>query len=340
MRTFPVDYSEASAIQASVWLLLGPRPGDNNQALALGEALGLPFAIKRLDYNLLQRFSLRLPATKASLKRGKCSTLDPPWPALVVAVGRRSVPVARWIKRQSGGRTRIVRIGHPRNQAQLFDLSITTRQYPLPDCGNVLLLPVTMSRFVPPPPPNAREQAWIDSLPRPIRLVAVGGPTKYWQLTPAPIVRALDTGNHGCVVVATSRRTPADLVDCLRVLAADSDRVRLVERDFPSFSALLGEADEIFVTGDSLSMLSEAIQAGKPVAIIPVEQDRKGRRKLGSCPPVTGKNARRRDLRRFWDYLVEEGLAGTLDTGARKALEIPRPAAEAAAAVRKLLGRG
>lgn len=332
--------SETDGNRARIWLLLGPRAGDNNQALALGEALGLPFAIKRLDYNMLQRFSLRLPATLAALKREYRAALCPPWPDLVIAVGRRSVPIARWIKRRSGGRTRIVRIGHPRDQAHLFDLIITTRQYPVPDGDNVLLLPVAMSRFVPPPPPNEAEQAWIDALPRPIRLVAVGGPIKYWQLTPEPIVRALGTGDRGCVVVAPSRRTPADLIDELRALASDSTRVVLIERDFPSFSALLGQADEVFVTGDSLSMLSEAIQAGKPTAIIPLELDRKGREKLGETPPLTGKNARRRDLRRFWNYLVEEGLAGSLDRGARKARKVPKPSAAAAAAVRKLLGRG
>jgi mitochondrial fission protein ELM1 len=340
MHIVPVDCSETGESQASIWLLLGPRLGDNNQALALGEALGISFAIKRLDYNILQRFSLRLPAILAALKREYRAALCPPWPELVVAVGRRSVPVARWIKRRSGGRTKIVRIGHPRNQAHLFDLSIITRQYPMPDGGAVLLLPVTMSRFGPPPPPNAKEQAWIDALPRPIRLVAVGGPTKYWQLTEAPIVRALETQDSGSVIVLPSRRTPADLVESLREIAASSPHVQLVGGDFPSYSALLGEADEVFVSGDSISMLSEAIQAGKPTAIIPLELDRLGRDKLGATPPLTGKNTRRRDLRRFWDYLVEEGLAGTLETGTKKAVRIPRPSVEAAAAVRKLLGRG
>lgn len=322
---------------AAVWLLLGPRAGDNNQALALGEALGLPFVIKRLDYNWLQRFSLRLPATLAALKRDYRAALCPPWPELVVAVGRRSVPIARWIKRRSGGRTRIVRIGHPRNQAHLFDLSIVTRQYPVPEGGKSLLLPVTMSR--PGAPPTSDEQTWIDAPSRPIRLVAVGGPIKYWQLDAASIERALSI-REGSAVVVTSRRTPVELADDLRALTSGSGRIRLVEGNFPSFSALLGEADEVFVTGDSVSMLSEAIQAGKPTAIIPLELDRKGRDKLGETASSTGKNAHRRDLRRFWDYLIEQGFAGTLDSGARKARKIPRPADEAAKTVRKMLGRG
>ena len=39
--------------------------------------------------------------------------LQPPWPDLVIGIGRRTVPVARWIQEQSGGRTNLVRLGHP-----------------------------------------------------------------------------------------------------------------------------------------------------------------------------------------------------------------------------------
>ncbi len=322
-----------------VWLLLGGRTGDNNQAIALGKALGLPFEVKNLAYNMLQRFSLSLPPTLAAVKRANRAELRPPWPNLIICVGRRSVPVARWIKRRSDGRAKIVRIGHPHGQDQLFDLIVTTRQYPVPDSANVVLLPVTMSPFVPLPLATVEEQKWLDSLERPVRLVAVGGPTKYWQLPAPPILRALEIGPKGTALILPSRRTPADLIASLRVIASASERVRLVEGDFPSYSALLGAADEIFVTGDSLSMLSEAIQAGKKVAIIPLGQDARGCSKLGPEPLELGKNSHRRDLRRFWDHLVAEGLAGTLEDGPRKPRTIPRPAEQAAAAVRKLLGR-
>lgn len=322
-----------------IWLLLGPRPGDNNQALALGEALGEPFAVKTLAYNGLQRLSLWLPPTLASLRRDYRRDLAPPWPEVVIAVGRRSVPVARWIRARSGGRTRIVRIGHPRNQCRLFDLVITTRQYLTPDADNIVLLPVTMSRFVPPPAPDAAEKAWIDALPRPVRLVAIGGPTKYWRLTAECIVRALDVGSEGSAVAVTSRRTPSELVTQLRGIAAASPRVSLVEGDFPSFSALLGQADEIYVTGDSISMLSEAVQTGKPVAIVPCERDAKGLRRLDSRPRSHGRGAHRRDLRRFWEHLVEQGLAGTLESGPCCPRRIPRPTDQAVKAVRALLGR-
>ena len=33
-----------------IWVLIGERTGDNNQALALAEAVGWPFEVKTLDY--------------------------------------------------------------------------------------------------------------------------------------------------------------------------------------------------------------------------------------------------------------------------------------------------
>ena len=38
-----------------IWALLGPHRGDNNQVLALAEALGMPFEEKWLHYNQLRR---------------------------------------------------------------------------------------------------------------------------------------------------------------------------------------------------------------------------------------------------------------------------------------------
>jgi hypothetical protein len=49
-RAFPPPDRRAER-QPRVWLLLGGRTGDNNQLLALAEALAFPFEVKRLRYN-------------------------------------------------------------------------------------------------------------------------------------------------------------------------------------------------------------------------------------------------------------------------------------------------
>jgi mitochondrial fission protein ELM1 len=319
-----------------IWVLLGPRTGDNNQALALAEALGLPFETRTLAYNPLQALSVWLPGTAATLGRESRRHLQPPWPDLVIAIGRRSVPVARWIKRQNQGWTKLVRIGHPRIDPKLFDLVITTRQYPVPPGENVLLLPLAMSRFTTPPELTLDEVEWFAGPPQPHRLLAIGGATKYWALSAERVAEAVNTlqQRDGSLIVATSRRTDPAVTKAVReVLSASS---RLVDGAFPRFPVLLNEADEIFVTGDSVSMLSEAILTGKPVGLVPIEQDDKGRRKLGKVPQEAGPDARRRDLRRFWNYLQDERLIGTVE--APVAAKIENPVETAARAVSKLLG--
>ena len=325
-----------------IWVLLGPRTGDNNQALALAEALGLPFETKSLAYNRLQALSVWLPPTAATLDRESRERLRPPWPDLVIAIGRRSVPVARWIKRQNKGRTKLVRIGHPRIDPRLFDLVITTRQYPVPPGDNVLLLPLAMSRYSAPPEPTAAERAFLEER-EPYRLFAVGGPTKYWRMPEKLLIDAIANAEFltnrtpFSVVVATSRRTPPGLVERISAIAGRAANLTLVDGPSPRFGVLLNAAAQIFVTGDSVSMISEAVLTGKPVAIIPIEQDEKGQRRLGSEPQERGPDARRRDLRRFWTHLIEEGMAGTLETGPIAASSVPNPNAVAAEAVRKLL---
>lgn len=318
-----------------VWALLGERVGDNNQVLALAEALGWPFETKTLTYNLARALSVKLGSTLLSLDRRSRAEIAPPWPDLILAIGRRSVPVGRWIKQHTGGLAKLVLLGHPRVSPDLFDLVITTRQYPVPPGDNVLLLPLAMSRFATLPAPTPEEADWLSKLESPRRLLAVGGATKYWRLPADHVVAAAERlqAKGGSLIVATSRRTDPAVVAALRsVLGADG---RLIEDGFPRFPALLGSADEIHVTGDSISMLSEAILTGNPVGLVPIEQDAKGQRNLGAEPQATGPNARRRDLRRFWNHLQDQHLIGTIDHPI--AAKVDNPVDVAVAAVRALL---
>src|SRR6266568_1979387 len=108
-----------------VWALLGPHRGDNNQVLALAEALGLPFEEKPLSYNGLRRVPPGLlGATFASVDAGSRAVLEGEPPDLTISTGLRSVPVVRELKRRSGGRTRTVHLGYPRISPGHFDLVV------------------------------------------------------------------------------------------------------------------------------------------------------------------------------------------------------------------------
>ena len=78
----------------------------------------------------------------------------------------------------------------------------------------------------------------------------------------------------------------------------------------PRFPLLMAQADEIFVTADSVSMLSEAVQTGKPVGMVPITLSPKGKRLIGEQGE---RPSGRRDLRRIWQSLREQQLVGTID---------------------------
>ena len=321
-----------------IWAILQGRTGDDNQVLALAEALGLPFITKSLRYNLVRGMTSVLGPTLVTVDRASRKLIAPPWPDLILGSGRRVVPVARWIRKRSGNRTRIVMIGHQRRDTSLFDLVVTTPQYPVPPSDNVLLLSVAMSRFSDPPKPTEEELKWLDGLDRPRRLVALGGSPKYWELTPQIVVDAIDrlaAKPKGSLIIVSSRRTSPEVIEAAKEKAA-AIGARVVTGRFPRFAALLGDADEVFVTGDSVSMISEAIVAGKPVGLIPITRTAYGERKLGDEPLAAGPGARRRDIRRFWHNLEQKGLIGTIEHPLKG--DIQSPVDAVVRRVRKLIG--
>lgn len=325
-----------------IWLLLGERVGDNNQLLALAEELGLPFETRSLHHNFLRNVArkqlskTRLTFTAKSLRR-----LRPPWPDLAIGIGRRSVPIARWIKAQSGGAAKLVQLGNPRSDPALFDLVITTPQYPVPARPNVLVLPMTMSRFRSPQLPSDAEAAWLSALPRPHVLLAIGGSTAYLDLAPDALEQAARqlaaraTKAGGTLIAVGSPRTQPMLLEAVRSAIGGNGPHVLADGVMPRFAVLLADADEHHVTADSISMLSEAVLTGRPVGMIPVELNAKSRKWLGEGPPTEPFTGPKRDLRRVWARLEQDGLVGTIV--APRSRPIDNPVVTAAAAVRELL---
>ena len=85
-----------------IWVLTDGRPGHDHQALGVAEALGWPFAIRGIDYGPLARLpNLLLGRSTRGLSAAARNALVAPWPDLVIGAGRRTAPVARWLKRRN-----------------------------------------------------------------------------------------------------------------------------------------------------------------------------------------------------------------------------------------------
>lgn len=266
-----------------VWVLTEGRAGDDAQIRTLAAALGWPWEVIEARDGLSRVVIDRL--------RDACGLEGEPrlpeerrgsWPDMVIAAGGRSVSLARRIRRASGGRTRLVFVGRPWAALDQFDLIITTPQYRLPARPNILHNRLPMNR----PEPErlaAAARVWrsaLRHLPRPWLAILVGGDSGSFRMTRASADRLAVRANAwadacgGSLLVATSGRTPSaaarQLLEGIRD-PAWRYRWRAHDPDNP-YLGFLALADAFLVTGDSASMLAEALDTGRPVELFPLEQ--------------------------------------------------------------------
>lgn len=279
-RADPASASAPGADQPRVWLVMGEKLGDNAQVETIAAALDWPCERRILRFKA--PWVTGKPPFRASLyhvDEGASDALAPPWPDLVLTVGRRPSMAAMWIKEQSGGRTRVAIVGRPRRMLRQFDLVLATPQYRLPDRPNVLRLDLPLMR-VDPAKLAAGAEAWrerLAMLPHPLTAVLVGGATKPFVFDGAvarDLIASLRAaaGDDGTLFVTTSRRTAPDVVEALAAGLPASGRMFRWEAgavDNP-YHGLLALADRFVVTGDSISMMVEVARLGRPLAIFPL----------------------------------------------------------------------
>jgi uncharacterized protein len=268
----------ASHRQPTVWVLKCHRVGDHAQSLALAHALGWPFVVKETRFHWYELFfALASRATLAGLDRRLSSPLAPPWPDLVILAGRPNETPAKWIRKQSGGRTRIVVIGRYWTPPKELDLVVTTPQFRLPANPNVLhnnfpLQAVTKAALA-----EAVEN-WAQRLGgsrRPYLTVLVGGSSGPYIFSRESARRlgreasALARSLNATLLVSTSARTTRRAMRALESTIDVPCHFYRWQQDDPKNPHLgfLASADAIIVTGDSLSMLAEACSTGRPVYI-------------------------------------------------------------------------
>jgi len=302
-----------------VWALLGARAGDNDQVIALAHALGLPFEIKQLEYNRLRSLGPRLlgPSLISLTRSSRKLILAEPPPHLTISAGHRSVAVVQALRHRSGGLTRSIHVGFPRISPARFDLVIATPQYPIADHPHLLRIPYALTAAAT-VSPDAADTTLSTELPRPRRLLVVGGRTLYWTLDEPLFIETLEamladaTENGGSVLVTTSPRTPAMLAATIARSLDTSPAPSLLTAPgkAPRYLSLLTEVDSIRVTADSVSMISDAIWTGKAVALIPIAKSALGRLGYGLSDHLRpGRHIYPQDLRFFWRALADIGIS-------------------------------
>jgi hypothetical protein len=262
-------------------VILSDKRGDNGQVETIVEALGWP--VERKTVQMLPQYVLGKPRYRPSLAHidpQRSDPIEPPWPDLIITVGRRPSMVALWVRRQSGNRTKIVLVGKPSGYMSAFDLVVASAENQMPPLPNFLPTTLPLMRIAE-ADVKAEAAAWqarFAQLPRPLIALFVGGETNPFVMNRSVAHELLATARWvvdelgGTPYVTTSRRTTPEVVEVLREgLPPQAVFYEWQEGGTENpYRALLGSADGFIVTADSVSMMVEVIYLHKPLAIFPL----------------------------------------------------------------------
>jgi uncharacterized protein len=278
------------------WIITPGEAGFESQGRGLAEALGLEPVFKRVKAKRLWR---RLPGwlwlDPLSALADESDRLDPPWPDVVISCGKVAAPLAAAMRRRSGGRVRAAHIQNPLMSLDRFDVVVAPRHDALK--GQNLVSTIGAVHPITPTKLQAAAEQWrqaLADLPRPLVGVLIGGGNGRFVLDgsvmadlSARLANMAATHSAG-LAITPSRRTGADNEAVLRRTLANVPAYVWDGKGENPYLGILGLADILVVTEDSVSMTSEALATGKPVYVV----------------RLPGDSAR---LRRFQDELIAEG---------------------------------
>lgn len=257
------------------WVITDQAAGNQRQALALAERLGLPIRHLLLEPRAPWSWFAprRLVGGRLALPASQRAMFAPPWPRVAIGCGRAAALFTRMLRTLSDGDCHTVQILDPRLDPRHWDTVIAPRHDQLE--GPNVLSPLGSL--------NPVDDAWLADaragfaelghLPQPRIGVLLGGPRKGITLDPgygeALAARLLEYQRRhgGSLLAVASRRTPTALAEVLHHALRDIPGFCwTVAEDGPNpFPGVLAWSDRLVVTPDSVNMLSEACAVGCPV---------------------------------------------------------------------------
>lgn len=262
-----------------IWGITGGRRG--NDVLVEGIAAHLADDIKR-DFRLIHT-DLRPPYKWLAPYRlaDRAARMDPQintgaWPDMVIASARQAVPHARYIKRASGGRVFTAFLQNPIVSPKHFDFVWAPAHDGLSgdNVMSTILSPHGMTladlksearhlmgRLLPSQPTGQ------------VVTVLIGGPNAIYPFKEsellallAGLARIAEAGNQ--LLITLSRRSPAHWPTLLRQKLPAGSYFIWDGKGLNPYRAMLGLADHIIVTADSVNMVGEACLPGVPVHLV------------------------------------------------------------------------
>ncbi len=256
------------------WTITDGRAGNVRQAVALASALKLgahhPLVLApRTPWRWLAPRAL--PGAAHGYGDAFAALAAAP-PELAIGCGRQAAGALRELRRRG---SKVVQILDPRIAARHWDLLVVPEHDTLRG-ENVLTLLGSL---------NPVNDDWLacgraafaafGALPGPRTALLVGGPTPHAPWHEADMVQVFQQvaaqlrAESGSLLATTSRRTPPALVGALRSAFADLPHVIWGDGGdgVNPYAGLLGWANRVVVSPDSVNLLSEACATRMPVAV-------------------------------------------------------------------------
>ena len=269
-------------MKKTMWALFDNRMGSVGQARGIIQALGDKIEVieKQIAYTPLAKLPNCLKGRSLlGIDKSASAALEAPWPEMVLSISRRTTPVARWIQKQSGGKSKIIQLMHPGNCGlKDLELVIVSEHDAGKSKGSNFMFICGCPHRVSAAAVAEARQKWTPvfaELPRPWISVIVGGAIKG---RPFSLENARALGKEikniqqklgGSILITTSRRT-----------GSEAEAAIMQElKGIPAYTFLWGEkkenpimgffacGDKIIATGDSVSMVCESCGSGNPVLI-------------------------------------------------------------------------
>jgi len=255
----------------SAWVISDGAAGNERQALALVSALGVSARVMTLPLRAPWAwFAPRhIPGGRLALAPRDRAGFEAPWPDVAIGCGRSAALLTRMLRDLSAGDCYCVQILDPRIDPRHWDAVVAPRHDRL-EGANVLH---TLGSL------NPIDDAWLasgrdafpdfEALPGPRVALLVGGPRGGIEFDERLSQRLIEcvhaVAQGGSVLATASRRTPPEFAARLRDALSGFPGTFWDGEGTNPYPGLLGWADRIVVTPDSVNMLSEACAAGVPV---------------------------------------------------------------------------
>ena len=275
-----IEGNESSQREFRVWVINSHKLGHSSQSNALAEMLGWRYEKKQVNQGPRELLPVLL-----HLGAGQLGPCRAPWPDVVIGCGWWTNHVARWIKAQSGGRSRLLLAGRKsRGIKSTSDIVVCCEHFHLPVHQRRVetLLPAHPLTNQGLDAARQRGEKLLEGAAKPRVALLVGGDSRQYVLSPEAAAlmgrRVLEQVKQlgGSLWAVTSRRTSKAAASALAEALKGEGHVHVWSpggKDNP-YREYLASADILVVSGESESMLADTIATTKPVFIYSLEQRR------------------------------------------------------------------